>query len=59
MQTAVDRRVRCIEIGAAVANPRAVALYRRLGFRDERQLFLNLGNGNEPVIYLRLELDKR
>ena len=59
VQTAVERRVKCIEIGAALSNPRAVALYRRLGFRDERQLFLNLGSGNEPVIYLRLDLGRR
>lgn len=44
----------CVEIGAALSNPRALALYRRLGFRDAYNLALNLGAGSEPVIYLRL-----
>lgn len=44
----------CVEIGAALSNPRALALYRRLGFRDAYNLSLNLGAGSEPVVYLRL-----
>lgn len=49
--------VNCVEIGAAESNPRALALYRRLGFVDERVIYMNLGNNErEPVIYMRLPL---
>ena len=49
--------VTCVEIGAAESNPRALALYRRLGFVDERVIYMNLGNDKrEPVIYMRLPL---
>lgn len=41
-----------VEIGAAHANQRAIALYRRLGFEDSRTIVLNLGSGLEPVLYL-------
>ena len=41
-----------LEIGAALSNPRAIALYRRLGFRDGRVLTLELGSGLEQVLYL-------
>lgn len=44
------------EIGAALSNPRAAALYRRLGFRDSHTVALNLGSGNEHILYLRLNL---
>ena len=46
----------CIEIGAARSNPRALALYRRLGFHDSHEVMLNLGNGKEPVLYLQISL---
>lgn len=46
----------CIEIGAAVANAGAVALYRRLGFLDSHTLTLNLNGTHEPVLFLRLPL---
>ena len=45
-----------IEIGAAMSNPRAVALYRRLGFEDSHTMMLNLGKGKEKVLFLRLVL---
>lgn len=45
-----------VEIGAALTNPRAAALYRRLGFEDSHTVMLNLGKGKEPVLFLRLEL---
>lgn len=48
--------MRDVEIGAAQSNTRALALYRRLGFRDERRVTLDLGYGMEPVIYLVLPL---
>lgn len=41
-----------VEIGSACANTRAIALYERLGFRVDRRLNLDLGQGPEPVIYL-------
>ena len=44
----------CIEIGVALANLRALNLYQRLGFKDSYRLTLNLGNGPEAVLYLRL-----
>lgn len=41
-----------VEIGAALSNPRALLLYRRLGFEEDRTIELDLGNGQEPVMYL-------
>jgi len=49
-------RANCVELGVAESNPRALALYRRLGFCDSYQLQLDLGNGIEPVLYLQLDL---
>lgn len=46
----------CIELGVAQSNPRALALYRRLGFEDSYTVQLNLGQGSEPVIYLQINL---
>ncbi len=46
-----------VEIGANVSNRRAVALYRRLGFREKRQLMMEFGDGPEPVVYLSMRLD--
>ena len=45
-----------VEIGAAQSNPRALALYRRLGFQDNRTIDIDLGSGLEPVLYLSLIL---
>lgn len=45
-----------VEIGAAFSNPGAMALYRRLGFQDDHTIMLNLGEGLEEVLYLRLDL---
>lgn len=56
MQSARESGLPCIEIGAARSNPRALALYRRLGFCDNHEVMLNLGNGKEPVLYLQLSL---
>lgn len=52
-QTASAFGVDYIEIGAAQRNRRALALYRRLGFEDAYEVSLNLGQGLEPVLYLR------
>lgn len=46
----------CLEIGAALSNPGAVALYRRLGFIDSHSIMIDLGKGQEQVIYLRIDL---
>jgi len=57
VQTACHLHSDCIEIGAAFSNPRALALYRRLGFKQAYTLNLKVGaNGPEPVVYLRLML---
>jgi ribosomal protein S18 acetylase RimI-like enzyme len=45
-----------VEIGVAINNPRAHALYRRLGFKENRTVQLDLGTGPEPVTYLVMQL---
>lgn len=45
-----------LEIGAALSNPRALALYRRLGFVESHRIQLDLGKGREPIQYLKLDL---
>jgi ribosomal protein S18 acetylase RimI-like enzyme len=56
IETARSLSVTCIEIGAAADNPRAAALYRRLGFRDAYTVRVALERGEVDVIYLRLDL---
>jgi len=56
-QAALALHMPALEIGAAHSNPRAAALYHRLGFRPDRTLMLNLGNGLEPVTYMVKVLD--
>lgn len=41
-----------LEIGVALSNPRALALYHRLGFVDHHTIELDLGSGPEKVLYL-------
>ena len=55
-RAACDMHAECIDIGAAMSNPGAIALYRRLGLRDSFTQSLDLGTGEEPVLYLRLKL---
>jgi ribosomal protein S18 acetylase RimI-like enzyme len=57
VRAAREMHVGCVEIGAALSNEGAVALYRRLGFVDDHTVWLNLGVGKEPVLFLRLSLD--
>jgi ribosomal protein S18 acetylase RimI-like enzyme len=45
-----------VEIGSAVTNTGALALYRRLGFAEDRRVELNLGAGKITVIYLKMPL---
>ncbi len=41
-----------LEIAVAASNPRARALYERLGYHAERTVMLDLGNGEEEVTTL-------
>jgi ribosomal protein S18 acetylase RimI-like enzyme len=47
-----------VEIGVALGNQRALALYQRLGFTQDRIINLDLGHGVEPVMYLSMGLDE-
>lgn len=58
VREAVRMHAPAVEIGVALANPRALALYRRLGFVDSHTVMLNLGLGKEPVLFLRLDLPR-
>jgi len=55
-EEACDLGVHTLEIGVALSNPRALALYRSLGFTDVRTIDLDLGHGAEPVLYLQKTL---
>lgn len=59
VQAARNMHVECLEIGAALSNPGAVNLYRRLGFRDSYTQVMPLENGNEEVLYLRIKFPRR
>jgi ribosomal protein S18 acetylase RimI-like enzyme len=47
-----------IEIGASLNNPRAIALYRRIGFKDNHTTLVSAPLGRDTVLYLRLMLQK-
>jgi ribosomal protein S18 acetylase RimI-like enzyme len=51
-ETARYLNVSVLEIGVALSNPRALSLYRRLGFADHHTIKLDLGHGLESVLYL-------
>jgi GNAT superfamily N-acetyltransferase len=53
-RAARDRQARCLEIGAAWTNHRALALYRRLGFHDHRTMGVQIDGQPVSVLYLRL-----
>jgi GNAT superfamily N-acetyltransferase len=55
-QVAIRMGAEELEIGAALDNPRAASLYRRLGFADSHTVMLNLETGKERVLFLRLSL---
>jgi ribosomal-protein-alanine N-acetyltransferase len=57
-RAAREMHVSCVEIGATLSNTGAVALYRRLGFEDDHTVWLNLGEGKELVLFLRLNLER-
>jgi ribosomal protein S18 acetylase RimI-like enzyme len=46
-----------LEIGVAQSNPRARALYQRLGFVEARAVQIDLGEGPETVWYLAKSLE--
>jgi ribosomal protein S18 acetylase RimI-like enzyme len=56
VRAAREMHCNCIEIGVAVSNPGALALYRRLGFKDSFTQTLNVRGADETVLYLRLKL---
>ena len=56
VQVAIQMVAKRIEIGAALNNTRALALYHRLGFQNHRTVVIDLGHGVEPVVYLSLDL---
>lgn len=56
VRLAVTMNLEFVEIGAALSNPRALALYLRLGFQKSVVRYLDLGQGEEVVQYMRLHL---
>jgi len=58
-ETARNLHAQMVEIGVALSNPRALALYRRLGFTDHHTVEVDLGNGPEIVLYLTKSLEPR
>lgn len=55
-RAAGDLGARCVEIGAAHDNARALSLYRRLGFEDAFTVQLMLDGALTDILYLRLSL---
>lgn len=52
LDVAREHGIQRVEIGAALSNTRALALYRRLGFRDYKKVVMNLEGEAQPVLYL-------
>lgn len=57
IQRAQAQRATAFEIGVAMDNPRAAALYRRLGFEDSHTVMMSLDRGMEKIQFLRLETE--
>lgn len=57
VRQARERSAARVEIGVALNNPRALALYRRLGFSDNRIVQLDLNGERTPVLYLELAVE--
>jgi ribosomal protein S18 acetylase RimI-like enzyme len=53
-RAAREMHLPCVEIGAVVSNQRALALYRRLGFKDSHTLSFRGQRNEEDVVILRL-----
>lgn len=60
IQTLIKRarvqRATAFEIGVTIDNPRAAALYRRLGFEDSHTVLMDLERGKEKILFLRLDI---
>ena len=56
MRYSLTFKVKCVELGVAMSNQRALALYRRLGFKDSYTLQLDVGQDVEPILYLSIDL---
>jgi ribosomal protein S18 acetylase RimI-like enzyme len=59
MRVAREMQMDCVEIGAALDNPRALALYRRLGFEESHTLDLSIGVRKHEILYLRIDLNSQ
>lgn len=59
VRVARDMHIPCVEIGVAKSNPRALALYERLGFEAHKTIEFDIGAGVEPIIYLNLYFPKK
>ena len=57
VRIAQEMHTPAVEIGVARSNPRALDLYRRLGFQDDHSVMVNLGEGREEVLYLKLDFN--
>ena len=55
VKRARERGASAFEIGVALDNPRAAALYRQLGFEDSHTVMMDLERGKEKILFLRLE----
>lgn len=58
VRAAREMHADCVDIGAVLSNPGAIALYRRLGFQDSYRQKMNFGDGNEEVLYLRIKFPR-
>ena len=59
VKRARGRGAEAFEIGVAMDNPRAAALYRRLGFEDSHTVMMDLERGKEKILFLRLDMPGR
>lgn len=57
IKRATAQRATAFEIGVAMDNPRAAALYRRLGFEDSHTVMMSLERGMEKIQFLRLDTE--
>ncbi len=56
VKRARTKGAKAFEIGVALDNPRAAALYRRLGFEESHTVMMDLERGKEKILFLRLEM---
>jgi ribosomal protein S18 acetylase RimI-like enzyme len=59
VRAAREMQAKRVEIGASIDNPRALALYRRLGFIDSHQITVQTETaGEETIQYLILDFER-